>query len=66
MVGRFRCHWVLGLFYLEEEEEMYLEEVLYPAYVRNGFGKINKSEIDLYVFHGFLLKELDECYLQLK
>lgn len=45
---------------------MYLEEVLYPAYVRNGFGKINKSEIDLYVFHGFLLKELDECYFQLK
>lgn len=43
---------------------MYLDEVLYPAYVRNGFGKINRSEIDLYVFHGFLLKELDECYLQ--
>lgn len=38
---------------------MFLENELYTAYLKNGFGKILKSEIDLYVFHYFLLKELN-------
>ena len=38
---------------------MFLENELYTAYFKNGFGKILKSEIDLYVFHYFLLKELN-------
>ena len=38
---------------------MFLENELYTDYFKNGFGKILKSEIDLYVFHYFLLKELN-------
>ena len=43
--------------------DMFANKIL-ELYTRNGFGKVLKSEIDLTVFHHYLLENLNEKYLE--